>query len=43
MKAAVSLPAPDGLTEDLMGKAIYELLENHALREQIREWEKRYE
>ena len=25
MKAAVALPAPDGLTEDLMGQAIYEL------------------
>ncbi|AEF57386.1 hypothetical protein SEA_LITTLEGUY_43 [Mycobacterium phage LittleGuy] len=25
MKAAVALPAPDGLTEELMGKAIYEL------------------
>ncbi|KRD08630.1 hypothetical protein ASE48_08705 [Mycobacterium sp. Root265] len=25
MKAAVALPAPDGLTEALMGKAIYEL------------------
>ena len=25
MKAAVALPAPEGLTEDLMGKAIYEL------------------
>ncbi|AOQ27970.1 hypothetical protein KIY77_gp42 [Mycobacterium phage Mundrea] len=25
MKAAVALPAPNGLTEELMGKAIYEL------------------
>ncbi|AER49884.1 hypothetical protein LHTSCC_45 [Mycobacterium phage LHTSCC] len=25
MKAAVALPAPDGLTEELMGRAIYEL------------------
>ena len=25
MKAAVALPAPEGLTEDLMGQAIYEL------------------
>lgn len=25
MKAAVSLPAPDGLNDDLMGRAIYEL------------------
>lgn len=25
MKAAVALPAPDGLTDDLMGQAIYEL------------------
>lgn len=25
MKAAVALPAPDGLTDELMGKAIYEL------------------
>ena len=25
MKAAVALPAPDGLTDDVMGKAIYEL------------------
>ncbi|QLF84611.1 hypothetical protein SEA_GAIL_47 [Mycobacterium phage Gail] len=25
MKAAVALPAPEGLTEELMGKAIYEL------------------
>ncbi|AFF28377.1 hypothetical protein FDI09_gp55 [Mycobacterium phage Twister] len=25
MKAAVALPAPEGLTEELLGKAIYEL------------------
>ncbi|QBJ01129.1 hypothetical protein PBI_ARISSANAE_43 [Mycobacterium phage Arissanae] len=25
MKAAVALPAPDGLTEELIGKATYEL------------------
>ncbi|QBP31430.1 hypothetical protein KIY76_gp42 [Mycobacterium phage Miramae] len=25
MKAAVALPAPEGLTDELMGKAIYEL------------------
>lgn len=25
MKAAVALPAPEGLTDELMGRAIYEL------------------